>query len=154
MDRLAGRCGVIVIAALLLSAPQALEGQRMRTTIGAGVASPRGDLERGLDTGFTVRGQAGLFRLGSLQGHGQFGYSRFGGTDGNGRVDVWNGGVGGRLWYRSVWAGANAFYLFGDIDNGFGFAPEVGARLGSFELVADYLFGDVEWVSVRLGLRF
>ena len=62
--------------------------------------------------------------------------------------------MGGRLWYRSVWAGANGFYLFGDVDNGFGFAPEVGARLGSFELVADYLFGDAEWVSVRLGLRF
>ena len=59
-----------------------------------------------------------------------------------------------RLDLGALWIGANGYYLFGDVEDGFGFAPEVGTRYGPVEFVSDYLFGRTEWAAVRVAWRF
>ncbi|HSM05928.1 MAG TPA: hypothetical protein VK858_15020 [Longimicrobiales bacterium] len=130
-------------------------------SIGAGVAFPTGELGDVTGTGFTVRGQAGL-SLGLIDAHVQAGWSRFPGEEIELEdvalevedADIWHAGVGVRLGVGIIWLGGNVFYSWGDTDDAFGFAPEVGVELGPIELVADYLFGDTNWAALRAGVRF
>lgn len=143
------------LTAVLLLAPGALHAQGLRRSVGVGFAAPEGELQLVARPGLTIRGQAGLSLLTLVRGHAQLGYTRFGTTsERDGNTSVWHGGVGVRLMLRRFWVGANGYYLFGDIDSGFGFAPETGTSLGPVDVVADYLWGETEWASLRLAYRF
>lgn len=146
----------VVSLALLLASPHDAEAQ-IATSVAAGVAHPVGDLDDAVDSGFTLRGQAGLSLL--VAGlHAQVGYTRFPGDDVGGveieDVDFFHAGVGGRLGLGLAWVGLNAAYFTGDGEDGVGLLPEVGVGLGPLEAVADgRLDGDAKWVAVRVGLK-
>jgi hypothetical protein len=162
-----------LLAALVLAVLLALPGQgqaQIYTSVGAGVANPMGDFGDLADSGFTLRGQAGL-SLVLADVHLQAGYSRFPGrefTFGGDTFEVeedfnqFHVGAGGRLGLGLIWVGASGVYMFGDgIDevdfssDGIAFLPEIGVGLGPIEVVADYLLhSDVNWIGLRAAFKF
>lgn len=148
---------LILLPALFFLFPLGAEAQ-LRASIGAGVAAPYGDFGDVFDTGFTLRGQAGL-SLALVEAYGQAGWSRFSyGGGGDISVDdanIYHAGAGARVGLGIIWIGANAAYFFGDGEGGLGFFPEVGVGFWRLEVVADTrVDGDEKWAAARVGFRF
>jgi hypothetical protein len=153
----------LFVAVILALAPSAGSAQ-LAGSITGGVAGPTGDAGDLFDPGFTVQGRAELSLL--FAGvHANGGFTRLSGkeitaagvTVESDAVDFFNVGVGARVGLGALlWAGANANYYIGsDVDNELGIVPEVGASLGPIEAIADFkITGDVNWWSIRAGIRF
>lgn len=144
---------VLSVLALTLIPARGVEAQ-LSTSIGAGVAGGLGDFGDAYDSGWTLRGQAGLNLL--LAGlHAQAGVTRLDGTEGRDGTTIFQGGIGGRLGVGLFFVGANANYYIGDaIENGVGFAPEVGLSFLMLEAVADIRLDDDHMWGVRVALKF
>ena len=160
----------LLLCSALLSAPTLLSGQ-VGANIGIGGAGAIGTLDELADYGVTARGQIGLPVLSFLDVHTQFGWTwmesavgsalnRFGvaellGTDFESSFTFWHIGAGARASLGPLFIGANGLYFVGDTDEGLGFVPEAGIRLGRFELVADHrMDGELKWWAARLGFNF
>jgi len=128
---------------------------QLGASIGAGVATPQGDLEDAYDSGYTARAQLTLSALGLFEVHGQAGWTRFPAkSDAVDDLDQLHAGAGARLSvFPLVFVGANAAYFFGDADEEVGFFPEVGVGLGPLEVVLDYRVGDEGWLGIRGALK-
>ena len=126
-------------------------------SVGLGGVLPQGDYADIVDPGFSLRLQsATVYDRSEVQL--QTGWSRFSGRELLGleteSADVFHIAFGARIGGK-VFVGANGGYFWGDTDNGFGFLPETGLRLGPLELVADYrVDGEENWLGLRAGWRF
>ncbi len=144
---------LLTVLALTLLPARGMEAQ-LATSIGAGLAQGTGDWGDQFDQGWTVRGQAALDLL--LAGlHAQVGATQLPGANGNDDATIFHAGVGGRVGLGLLFVGANANYYLGDVDNGVGFAPEVGISFLMLEAVADYrVDGDQRMWGARVALKF
>jgi hypothetical protein len=126
------------------------------SSIGLGAVIPRGDYADVVDAGFSLRLQSSTaYDRSELQF--QTGWSRFSGREDSGveteSADVFHVALGVRIG-GTLFVGANGGYFWGDTDDGLGFLPEAGIRLGRLELVADYRTdGDENWLGVRAAVR-
>jgi hypothetical protein len=158
MRRSAPAFSAALLLSVLAAAPVVAQG--LSSSLGLGLARPRGQLGDRHEPGFTVRAQTGV-DLPLVDAHLQAGWTRLPGEDpgdsgsGAGDHDVVHLGLGARLGRGRLWAGATAAYFLGDGDDGVGLVPEVGAWLGPLEAVLDLrVDGEERWWSLRGAVRF
>lgn len=148
------RFALALVAGMLAFAAAPTEAQ-ISTSLGAGWATPQGDLDDVVDDGYTVRGQLALSALGLVGVHAQGGWTRFAASgEAADDLDIFHAALGARVGMGLLFVGANAAYFFGDGEDEAGFFPEVGLSFLMLEVVADYNFtADRDWFAIRAALK-
>lgn len=133
-----------------------VDGYAQYVGVGAGATNPRGDFGDAYRPGFTLRGQAGL-SLVLIDAHIQVGWSHFRAEETaptDDAANLYHIGPGARFGLGLGWVGANAFWFFGDGDDGMQIVPEIGIGFGPLEGVLDAsVTGDAKWFALRVNIR-